>query len=143
MIPCRWRAYTTGAAARVGARRNRPADEGSPHLGAHEGATSPTCRALELLANRKGENLQQLVEESPAAPLLVLDLARVLQILREDLLELGDDGRVVDDRVELLVERERATVQIGASDRRPALADFGPSTLAVVVRSDCTMDRLK
>jgi FixJ family two-component response regulator len=67
-------------------------------------------RALELLANRKGQNLQELAEESPAAPLLVLDLARVLQVLREDLLELGDDGRVIDDRVEFLVERERPSI---------------------------------
>src|SRR4030095_5006035 len=69
-------------------------------------ARAPPSQPLELRASRKGENRRQPVEESSAAPLVPLDLAQVLQILREDLLELDDDGRVVDDLVEFLVERE-------------------------------------
>src|SRR5437879_12605095 len=78
---------------------------------------------LHLFANRKGEELQQPVEESPVPPPLVVDLLRVRQIVGKDLLELARDVLVVQARVELLVEGERPRVQVGAADRRPDAVD--------------------
>src|SRR5438132_13185934 len=71
-------------------------DRADQHVARDVGQASWSA-PLHLFANRKGEELQQPVEESPVPPPLVVDLLRVRQIVGKDLLELARDVLVVQD----------------------------------------------
>src|SRR6267378_2803832 len=76
--------------------------------------TGPSsARPLHLLLERKRHELEDRAREPPVFPVLVRHLARVREILLEDPLESPGGVDVVDRDVQLLVQCERAMVQVG------------------------------
>src|SRR5260370_730126 len=92
-----------------------------PRRGA--GRPTPAPPPLELPPNGQGESLEQPVHRAPLPPGLRVDPAGVHEIVREHLLQPYRHVVAVHDEVHLLVEGERARVQIGAPDRRPPTVD--------------------
>ena len=75
--------------------------------------------ASKLLVQQVRETLVCAVEHGAPLPFLELQLAAVAQVLLERGLELRRDAGVEDADADLLVERERARVEIGGADVRP------------------------
>ena len=68
--------------------------------------------------DRSGQELEESVGETAAAPASIVDLQRVGEIVGERLLEAARGGGVVDHQVQLVVERERTIVEVRAADRQ-------------------------
>src|SRR5262245_41610183 len=79
----------------------------------------PTLAVLELVAQRQERQVKDRAEAS--AQTVVVDRVRVLEIVLEHLDELVCERAVHEGHVELVVERKRAIVEVGATDTDPAL----------------------
>src|SRR5437867_3257715 len=56
----------------------------------------PRCRALELVLDRNGEQLQQAAHDPAPAPVSIRHAAGQREVLREGLVEAPGDGPIVD-----------------------------------------------
>src|SRR5262245_42211225 len=97
----------------------------------------PTLAVLELVAQRQEGEVKDRAEASAQAA--VVDRVRVLQIVLEHLDELACERAVHEGHVELVVERKRAIVEVGAADADPALIDH--ERLGVEQRRTVLVDR--
>src|SRR5437667_12126937 len=75
---------------------------------------------LHLIANGKGEELQEAAHHAAIPPPLVRDATRSREIRFEYALETMGDSLIVDHQVDLVVESEGPTVELGAAHRGPA-----------------------
>src|SRR5687767_9701908 len=80
-------------------------------------AGHPFYAGLHLVAEGEGDQLQESHPRAALAPRLVGHIGRMLKVLVERPLESLRDRGAVEDRVELVVEGERAVVQVGAPRR--------------------------
>src|SRR5262249_56567649 len=78
---------------------------------------------LHLLFQRECEELEEAAGKAPVFPVLVHHAPGVGQVVREDPLEPLRGADIVDRDVQLLVQRERAIVEVGAAHRRPDAVD--------------------
>src|SRR5512132_3994398 len=96
------------------------------HAGAHESSQFERTVAvkgpfpLHLIANGQGEELQEAAHHAAIPPPLVGDATRPREIRFEYALETMCDGLIVDHQIDLVVEGEGPTVEIGAAHGGPA-----------------------
>src|SRR5438128_9940345 len=107
-------------------RRRLPRGRRERHAGAREAAQFERTVVvkgpvpLHLIANGKGEELQEPAHHAAIPPPLVRDATRSREIRFEYALETMGDSLIVDHQVDLVVESEGPTVEIGAAHRGPA-----------------------
>src|SRR5882724_12033193 len=106
-------------------RCSSAAEQGShkPRVGGSIPPTATNFRTvgLELVTEREERQIEDPAQTPPQPA--VVDRPREVQILLEDRDELGREAAVQEHDVQLVVERKRTIVQVGAPDADPTLID--------------------